>query len=101
MKWIVLLALGCTPKADDGSHNGAASVVDNAGNGTQSDTGSNNDTGDTDAPNLSGLDGRVIDPPLAAIDFSAMNLDGSERDRSDLLDQRTVMWFYPAAGTYG
>jgi hypothetical protein len=105
MKWIVLLALGCTTKAADGTHDGAATVVDNAGNGLPSDTGTHIEPGetgsDTDEPDLTGLNGRVIDPPLAAIDFSALNLDGSARDRSDLIDRRTVMWFYPAAGTYG
>lgn len=105
MKWIVLLALGCTTKADDATHDGAARVIDNAGSDLPSDTGTQIDTGetgsDTDEPNLNGLNGRVIDPPLAAIDFSAQNLDSSARDRSDLIGQRTVMWFYPAAGTYG
>jgi hypothetical protein len=93
MKWTVLLALGCTPKADESTHDGAA----------PSDTGTNIDSGDdgTVEPDLTGLNGRVIDPPLAATEFSALNLDGSARDRSDLIDRRTVMWFYPAAGTYG
>ena len=99
MKWTVLLALGCSPKASDSStQTGAASVVDNAGNGSPSDSGT---SADADEPNLAGLNGRVIDPPLPAIDFSALNRDGSERSRSDLVDKRTVMWFYPAAGTYG
>jgi hypothetical protein len=103
MKWTVLLALGCTPKADESTHDGAASVVDNGNGGAPSDTGTNIDSGDdgTVEPDLTGLNGRVIDPPLAATDFSALNLDGSARDRSDLIDRRTVMWFYPAAGTYG
>lgn len=103
MKWTVLLALGCTPKAVDSTPDGAASVVDSGETSAPSDTGTNVDSGDggTDEPDLSGLNGRVIDPPLAAIDFSALNLDGSARDRSDLIDRRTVMWFYPAAGTYG
>ena len=109
MRWTVLLALGCSPKASDSStQTGAASVVDNAGNGSPSDGGTSADEdadadagADADEPNLAGLNGRVIDPPLPAIDFSAVNRDGSERSRSDLLDKRTVMWFYPAAGTYG
>jgi hypothetical protein len=105
MKWTVLLALGCTPKADNATHDSAASVVDTAGNGLPSDTGSpiepGETGGDTDEPDLTGLNGRVIDPPLAAIDFSAQNLDSSARDRSDLIGRPTVMWFYPAAGSYG
>ena len=106
MKWTVLLALGCTPKAGDSTHDSATSVVDSGETSAPSDSGETSgpsDTGDgvTDEPDLTGLNGRVIDPPLAAIDFSALNLDGSARDRSDLIDRRTVMWFYPAAGTYG
>ena len=98
MKWTVLLALGCSPKGGDATtQNGAGSVVDNAGSG---DSGTSADA-DVDEPNLAGLNGHVIDPPLPAIDFSALNLDGSERSRSNLLDKRTVMWFYPAAGTFG
>ena len=93
MKWIVLFVLGCTPKSGEGPDSG----VDNPKNGPPSDTG---ETQDEDL-DLSGLNGRIIDPPLAAIDFSAVNLDGSERERSNLVDRRTVMWFYPAAGTYG
>jgi len=36
-----------------------------------------------------------------AIDFSAWNRDGTERNKPDLVGQITVLWFYPAANTFG
>lgn len=41
------------------------------------------------------------DAPVALPDFSARNLDGSARGPADLRGHATVLWFYPAAGTYG
>jgi len=55
---------------------------------------------DTSAPRPD-LNGEWVDPPLAAIAFSATNRDGTARSREDLLGQPTVMWFYPAASSYG
>ena len=34
-------------------------------------------------------------------DFSAQNSDETFRDKDNLIGQPTVLWFFPAAGTYG
>ena len=49
----------------------------------------------------SGLNGTRIDPPVPLIDFYAVNRDGTSRSTADLNDGPTVIWFYPAADTYG
>ena len=81
--------------------------------GTDDDGGDTEDNGDADtgasddgAADDGGLDeaslyGSVPDEALAAPEFSATHHDGSARSREDLLGHPTVMWFYPAAGTYG
>ena len=38
---------------------------------------------------------------LPAPEFSATNYDGTSRGIDDLTDGPTVVWFFPAAGTYG
>ena len=43
---------------------------------------------------------RVTEPPTLP-DFHVVNQDGEPRTRADLLCKPTVMWFYPAALTYG
>ncbi len=48
-----------------------------------------------------GLNGTRIDPPTPLVDFYAVNRDGSSRSMVDLTDGPTVIWFYPAADTYG
>ena len=48
-----------------------------------------------------GLNGTVITPPLPPTAFSALNVDGTRRDMTDLMDGPTVMWFYPVAGSPG
>ena len=55
---------------------------------------------DTSAPRPD-LSGEWVDPPLAAVAFSATNRDGTARSQEDLLGHPTVMWFYPAASSYG
>ena len=80
------------------------------------------DAGDTDAKDSSSPDtdtqvedtGELIDsgdiaslygvPPETAIprpDFTATNRDGTARGPDNLEGVRTVLWFFPAAGTYG
>ena len=49
----------------------------------------------------SGLNGMRVYPPVPLIDFYAVNRDGSSRSMEDLVDGPTVIWFYPAADTYG
>lgn len=39
--------------------------------------------------------------PRPAPEFEALNRDGTPRGRDDLLGHPTVLWFFPAAGTYG
>jgi hypothetical protein len=88
------------------SHEGDAAV-------SRADLPSDTAAADTDTPIDSGevvedtstpppdLTGERVDPPLAAIAFSATNRDGTARSREDLLGHPTVMWFYPAASSYG
>ena len=87
---MLLLLLACTaPKdaADD-----TAAVADSG------DTDAV-DSGDTDLPD--GLNGTAPDAPVALPTFTARNQAGETRTDADLLGHPTVMWFYPAAGTYG
>ena len=72
-------------------------MTDTSGSG--SDTQAGVDTGPVKVP--SGTNGTLPDEALEAPDFRATNRDGGARDRQDLLGHPTVMWFYPAAGTYG
>ena len=63
------------------------------------DTDSSVDTGPFDT---SGLNGEEVDPRLAAPTFErVLASDGSARTQADLMGHPTVIWFYPAAGTYG
>ncbi len=63
------------------------------------DTDSAVDTGPFDT---SGLNGEEVDPRLEAISFEkVLASDGSARTQADLMGHPTVIWFYPAAGTYG
>ena len=82
---IALLGLGCGDKPDLGDT--ADSGADTADSGA-----------DTAVVEYNGTSPKQ---PIAAPVFSATNRDGSARDQSALIGQPTVMWFYPAAGTYG
>lgn len=56
------------------------------------------DTADTAVAELYGdQPAEPVPPPV----FVATNRDGTTRTEADLLDHRTVMWFYPAASTAG
>ena len=74
-----------------------------SGDTSLSDTGAeildSGDTGPVDVPD--GTNGAVPTEALEAPEFAATNRDGGARDREDLLGHPTIMWFYPAAGTYG
>ena len=78
---------GSDGTALDGGSDGAADGTDGAADGTDGTSTSYN--------------GEPPDSPIAAPEFTATNRDGGARDREDLLGHPTVMWFYPAAGTYG
>jgi hypothetical protein len=97
----VLLALGCGDKP------GADDTADSGGTGDTADSGTDTADSGTDTAD-SGGDTAVVEyngtppkQPIAAPVFSATNRDGGARDRSALIGQPTVMWFYPAAGTFG
>lgn len=47
------------------------------------------------------LVGQPPENPVPLPEFTATNMDGSPRTSADLLGHRTVIWFYPAAGTFG
>ena len=47
------------------------------------------------------LNGTVPDTDIQVPDFVALNSDGEPRTQKDLLDHRTVLWFYPITGTPG
>jgi len=87
---MAMLLVGCTAPKDDASADGNDTAV-------SSDGGS--DTEGSELPD--GLHGELVDPRLPVPDFVATNRDGTSRGPADLTDGPTVMWFYPAAGTYG
>lgn len=47
------------------------------------------------------LNGTFPTEELALIEFNALNFDGTERGRDDLLGHPTVLWFYPLAQSGG
>lgn len=61
------------------------------------------DSGDDaiDTATLAELYGAAPAEPVPVPTFTATNLDGAARTQADLLEHRTVMWFYPAASTAG
>ena len=72
------------------------SASNDSGHSTDTDQGTSIDT--ATAEELIGtLPSEVLPPPS----FFATNYDGQARNQSHLIGQPTVIWFYPAAGTYG
>lgn len=47
------------------------------------------------------LNGVLPENPKPPIEFAALNYDEGSRSKSDLVGQRTVLWFFPFAGTPG
>lgn len=75
------------------------SSVDSDPQDSPADTDTAADTGPYDT---SGLNGEEVDPRLPAPSFDkVLASDGSARTQADLMGHPTVIWFYPAAGTYG
>jgi len=69
---------------------------------TDADTDADADTDtDTFTETESGFFGREPAKALSVPKFTAFNLDDTERSQEALVGQPTVMWFFPAAGTYG
>jgi hypothetical protein len=82
---LLLFACAAGPVGDDGAVGGAT------------DTSPGDSGGNAEAD----LHGEWAAERLEAPEFAATNRDGAARSRGDLVDGPTVMWFYPAAGTYG
>lgn len=60
------------------------------------------DSGDPiDSGDVASLYGVPPKNPIPLPEFSATNRDGSSRGPENLEGVRTVLWFFPAAGTYG
>ena len=101
------MALACSDPADsadaeaDGTDGTALDGTD-GGDGA-SDGASDGGDGASDGADGTGgaYNGTPPSSPVSAPEFAATNRDGGARDREDLLGHPTVMWFYPAAGTYG
>lgn len=47
------------------------------------------------------LNGNFPAENIPAPDFSAINYDGSQRNKDALIGHPTVIWFFPRAQTYG
>ena len=97
---LFLLALGCNaPGAGDGkvADSGAADTGDTA----VDDTDDTDDTEDTDEPLAGEYNGDIPTNPVSLPTFAARNQYGEARSEADLVGHPTVLWFYPAAGTYG
>jgi hypothetical protein len=86
---LLTLLLGCSGDPADTSTDTA-----------QTDT-SQTDTPDTDVEVPEGTFGQTPAESLPAPKFAATNYDGTARGIADLTDGPTVLWFFPAAGTYG
>ena len=85
---IISLLLGCSGTVED------SSTPDTTDSGTVADT-------DTTVEVPDGTYGQLPSESLPAPEFAATNSDGTSRGISDLTDGPTVVWFFPAAGTYG
>jgi len=74
-----------------------------ADSGPADDTAADTDTpGDTDGDTLpAGLNGTAPRAAISLPTFAARNQYGDARSEADVLGHPTIMWFYPAAGTYG
>jgi hypothetical protein len=98
----LLLLLACT--APEQATDAAPRDTAVADSGDLPDSGtddSGTDDSGTDLDTALSYNGVPPDAPVALPDFSARNLDGAARGPADLRGHATVLWFYPAAGTYG
>lgn len=98
----LLVTLGCASQKDDaGATDSAGSTThasDTADSGDPDDSGGSSTTSVVDEDSLNGT---VPDDPVNLPEFAATNSDGAARSREDVLGDPTVIWFFPAAGTYG
>lgn len=90
---LFIIACSGSPEKSDSSTD---STVADTSDVTDQDQGTTIDTA-TAAELVGTLPDDILPPPS----FVASNSDGQVRDQSHLIGQPTVIWFYPAAGTYG
>lgn len=86
---MLFLLLGCVAPEKIGPD---TSAVSDSG-ATDSDTDDTDPTGE--------LYGVPPDAPVPLPTFTAHNQYGEARSEADLVGHPSVLWFYPAAGTYG
>ncbi|MCB9745209.1 MAG: hypothetical protein H6740_21690 [Alphaproteobacteria bacterium] len=89
-----LLLLACTGSPDskvDKIDDSAPELVESGGS----------DSAPADDSSPVELTGEVPEAPFPAPEFTATNHLGAPRSRDDLIGHPTVMWFFPAAGTFG
>lgn len=91
---LVPLMVACTGKST--SEDSADTTPATTDSGT-TDTTDPNDT--VEIPDE--IYGELPAVSLPAPEFVATNYDGTTRGITDLTDGPTVVWFFPAAGTYG
>ncbi|MES2644383.1 MAG: hypothetical protein V4850_33160 [Myxococcota bacterium] len=85
---LLLLLFACA-----GTDGDTAKVADPADTDTDTDADTDTDVG--------ALYGTPPESPVSLPSFAATNQYGAARSEADLLGHPTVLWFYPAAGTYG
>jgi hypothetical protein len=95
---LALLLVGCSGSKGGDSAGAMADSGATDGGGTD---GGTTDGGSSDGGTDEALNGTEPAVALEAPTFVATNRDGGARSREDLLGHPTVMWFYPAAGTFG
>lgn len=92
---LLLVACSGSKASDSGAGLADTGSADGGADGGTADGGSSDGGADLT------LNGTVPPVALEAPTFAATNRDGGARSREDLLGHPTVMWFYPAAGTFG
>ena len=91
---LISMLLACSGDPEDSS---TPDATDDSGTVTADDSGTDTDT--VEIPDETY--GQLPDVSLPAPEFVATNYDGGTRGISDLTDGPTVVWFFPAANTYG
>ena len=92
-----LSVFGCASENDSSDSEATdTSITDTDTDTDAEDTGEVIDSGD-----VASLTGVPPKNPILLPEFTATNSDGSARGPVDLENVRTVLWFYPAAGTPG